>query len=301
MYNLLKVLYKIINFYTQHFSFPHRGWKYMRSMLRATHLDEKIYRKKIDNGIYLLVNAADHVQLHLFWYGYYEKNTIALWCSLIKPDDILVDIGANIGYYTVMGAQKAAKGFVYAFEPSSKTYAQLLGNIAANGLPNVEALPMAVGAPAGMQPFYVSGPDNTAMSGLREAENFSGITEMVNVVSFDEWAAANNIDRIDYIKMDIEGAETDALFSMKQTLRRLQPVLFIEVRGRLLQQFGHTPGDIYQFLFALGYTAYDIVNARTLRKAKGYMEGDSIVFAPARYRFPPGITIDQPKHLPPIV
>jgi len=291
MYNLLKVLYKIINFYTQHFPFPHRGWKYMRSMLRALHLDENIYRKKIHHGIYLLVNASDHVQLHLFWYGYYEKDTIALWRSLIRKDGIIVDIGANIGYYSVIAAQKATDGLVYAFEPSSKTYAQLLDNIATNGLHNIEALPMAVGAPAGMQPFYVSGPDNTAMSGLREAENFSGITEMVNVVSFDEWAAATNITRVDCIKMDIEGAETDALLSMKQTLLQQQPVLFIEIREHLLKSFGHSPAGIYQFLFSLGYMAYSIVDARTLKKAEGYMEADSIVFAPAGYLFPPGITI----------
>lgn len=291
MHNLLKVLYKIINFYTQNFPFPHRGWKYMRSLLRAAGIDKKIYRKKIQRDTYLLVNAADHVQLHLFWYGYYEKNTIRLWQSLIQKEAVVMDIGANIGYYSVIAARKAVDGMVYAFEPSSAIRRRLLDNIAVNGLRNIEAVAAAVGAPAGAQPFFVSGPDNTGMSGLRQAENFSGMTEMVTVVSFDEWVAEKNISRVDFIKMDIEGAEADALHSMKQTLQRRQPVLFIEIREHLLRQFGHPPAGIYEFLFSLGYKAYDITAACTLRETVAYMEGDSIVFAPAQYRFPPGITV----------
>ena len=90
MYTLLKVFYTIINFYTQRFSFPHRGWKYLRSILQLLHIENNLYRKKIEKDVYIYVNAADHVQQHLFWYGYYEKDAVTLWQKLIKIDSTAI-------------------------------------------------------------------------------------------------------------------------------------------------------------------------------------------------------------------
>ncbi len=291
MYNLLKVFFKIINFYTQHFQFPHRGWKYMRSLLQFTHLDDRLYRKKIQKGVYLYVNAQDHIQSSIFWYGFYEKEVIQLWQSLIGPDSIVVDIGANVGYYTVIAAHKATKGRVFSFEPFPKLYRQLQQNISAARLQNVTALPFAAGLQHGQQPFFVSGPDNTGMSGLTPAENYSGVTETVTVVSLDEWAAGIQLPAIDFIKMDIEGAEAMALQSMKEIMHKYRPVLFVEVRAHLLKSFGQTVEGIYHLLAARQYTPYEVLPGSRLRKISGCPEGDSIVFAPQDYIFPTGIIV----------
>src|SRR5947209_9606735 len=101
---LLKILYKFINWYTQHFKFPHRGFKYFYSILRLAHLDQKVFIKKLPGGQFMYVNVRDHIQKNIFWYGYYQKEFDLTWISFIKPNSIILDIGANIGYYSVLAS-----------------------------------------------------------------------------------------------------------------------------------------------------------------------------------------------------
>jgi FkbM family methyltransferase len=291
MYILLKVFFTIINFYTRHFRFPHRGWKYMRFLLQTLHIDNEIYRKKIQKDIYLYVNAADHIQQQLFWYGYYEKEAITLWQMLIKKDQVVIDIGANIGYYAVMAACRATEGKVYAFEPLPQIYTQLTKNATLNHLVNLEAIPFAVSNQNGRLPFYISDTGNTGMSGLSPSENFSGQIATVTVVSLDDWATSKQLTKIDFIKMDIEGAEVDALSGMKYILENYQPVLFIEIRETLLKQYGQTPAGIYHLLYGYGYTAYEIIKKTVIKKTAAYAEGDAVIFTPGNYLFPAGITV----------
>ncbi len=291
MYNLLKVLFKIINFYTQHFRFPHRGWKYMRSLLRILNLDNKLYRKKILPGTYLYVNPTDHIQQQLFWYGYYEKDAILLWQQLVHKDSCVIDIGANIGYYSVVAAYKTESGRVYAFEPLNEAYGQLLQNINTNKFTNIQTYPVAVTNLAGKELFYISGPDNTGMSGLKQADNFSGNTEMITTVLLDDWIKNIHTRKIDLIKMDIEGAEMNALYGMQDIIKQYQPVFFIEINQLHLQKFGYTPSQVYHFLFSLGYAAYMPVSGPALIKLTDSAEADTIIFAPLAYRFPAGLKI----------
>ncbi|MEO5683283.1 MAG: FkbM family methyltransferase [Chitinophagaceae bacterium] len=210
---------------------------------------------------------------------------------LIKTDSTIIDIGANIGYYSVMAANISKNGHVYSFEPSPQIYGQLLLNIEANHLLNVKTFRCAVGRREGNLPFYLSGPDNTGMSGLRAAENYSGQTVITEVIVLDRWAADNKMKKIDFIKMDIEGAELEALSGMTIILEQQQPVLFIEIRLPLLQQFDQTPDAIYQLLYGFGYSAFEIGEKLTVRKINSFPEGDSILFIPKHFHFPDEITI----------
>jgi FkbM family methyltransferase len=289
----LKIFFKVLNYYTQHFPFPRRGWKYMRSLLRLLHLEEYTYLKKISPGIYLYVNAFDHIQYHLFWYGCYELPAITLWRQLTTPDAVVIDIGANIGYYSIIAAHKAAAGQVYAFEPYSAARRQLQRNIDVNHFRHIEALPFAVSDHAGTQALYISAKDNTSMTGLAPATNFSGNTETVQTVALDGWADARGLSRIDLLKIDVEGAEISVLSSMARILQRYRPLVFIEVRGQHLQKFGKTADDIYRLFSGHDYQPYEITGPGMLKKIASAVEGDSIIFAPRDYVFPPGINTNS--------
>ncbi len=89
------MLYSIINYYTKHFSFPRRGWKYFKVLLKYAGLYKRVYCKKIHNSKFIYVSPADHIQKDIFWYGYYEKETVLIFEMLIRRDSIVLDVGAT--------------------------------------------------------------------------------------------------------------------------------------------------------------------------------------------------------------
>jgi len=72
--------------------------------------------------MYMLITPAEHIQQQLFWYGYYEKPVALLLEEFIKDDSTILDIGAHIGYFTLVAAQRAKNGKIYAFEPVTELF-----------------------------------------------------------------------------------------------------------------------------------------------------------------------------------
>jgi FkbM family methyltransferase len=257
-------LYKLINWYSRRFKFPHYGWKLARWWMKLTGVLNRVYTKKLHNGYLMQVNPTEHIQQQLFWYGYYEKEVIQLWESFTHADFTVLDIGANTGYYSLIAAKRAKQ--VYAFEPSPAVRQQLEKNIGINNIQNITVEPYAVSDTTGSATLYISANDNSGMTGMQPAENFSGITETVSTISIDEWIRSNVSPTINAIKIDVEGAELKVLEGMKQLLERDHPPVFIEVVDSLLVKYNYTPSDIYQFFESIQYAAFEIDAESKLKK-----------------------------------
>ena len=214
-----------------------------------------------------------------------------MWESLVKDDFIILDIGANAGYYSLIAAAKLRTGQVHAFEPSSPARKEFEKNISLNGFMNIHVSPLAVTDKKDKLTFFISDPNNIGMSGLKAAENFSGNTETVNSISIDEWIRTENILKVNMIKIDIEGAEMKALQGMKEALRSFQPIIFIEINTGLLTKYENSPADIYQLLRSFEYNAYEAVKPNQLKLMNDAKEGDSIIFLPAQYILPKNIRL----------
>ena len=241
------------------------------------------------NGCLMYVNPSEHIQQQLFWYGYYEKEAILVWEAFVEQDTIVVDIGANTGYYSMVAAPKARQ--VFAFEPVPSLRKQLQENISLNKFNNIHIQPYAISAHSGNAILYISGDDNTGMSGLQQPDNFSGKTETADMITLDEWVINNNTDQLNLIKMDTEGNEMNILAGMKNTIEKYHPVIFMEVIAALLKNNGHTPADIYQRLFASGYSAYEPVTSLKLNRLIEPKEANIVIFLPAGFKIPRSVTI----------
>lgn len=258
-------MYKLINWYAQRFRFPHRGWKFARWWMKLTGALDRIYTKKLRNGYLMQVNPTEHIQQQLFWYGYYEKEVIAVWETLMQSDFTVLDIGANTGYYSLIASRKAKQ--VYAFEPSSVMRIELEQNIALNSIQNISIEPYAVSDQSGVATIYLSGSDNTGMSGLQPPENFSGATEQVNMISIDDWIVSKGSPRINAIKIDVEGAEMKVLKGMRQLLLRVSPeIVLIEVIDSLLSKYGNKTEDIFNFFTNAGYKPFEVLPGPKIRE-----------------------------------
>jgi FkbM family methyltransferase len=162
-----------------------------------------------------------------------------------------VDVGANIGYFTLLFARLVGPtGHVYAFEPEPRNFELLQRNVARNRYTTVTAVPRAVSRASGSQQLFKS-PDNLGDHRLAHGPTGREWVE-VSVVALDEFFAADA--RVDFIKLDIQGAECGALHGARALLKRSHPVCLItEFWPAGIRAFGDDPEQYLQELSALGF------------------------------------------------
>jgi FkbM family methyltransferase len=149
--------------------------------------------------------------------GCFEPFETELMRSRVKPGDVVLDIGANIGYYTLIFARLVGDaGKVYAFEPDPSNFKLLRKNVRANGHRNVVCVPRAVSDVAGPLSLFLC-PDNKGDHRIYPSE-VERWTVAIEAVTLDEYFDGYE-GRIDFIKMDIQGAEARALRGMSGLLR----------------------------------------------------------------------------------
>jgi FkbM family methyltransferase len=181
----------------------------------------------------------------------YEPVETALLQRLIKPGDTIVDIGANIGYYSLIFARATtAAGQVFSFEPDPSNYSLLAQNLKLNGHSNVTAENCAVTAESKEIELFIS---NDSLADHRIYDSGDGRRSVkVPGVALDDYFAGKNV-RIDLIKMDIQGAEFFAVQGMRRTLAKNRSVkLLTEFWPFGLKRAGVQAGDYLRLLEEIG-------------------------------------------------
>jgi FkbM family methyltransferase len=139
------------------------------------------------------------------WLGTYERHMQRLFRERIRPGAIVFDVGANVGFFTLLASKLAGdSGRVYAFEPLPRNLDFLERHVRLNDLANVYVEALAVAATSGEAHFRVA--QHASMGGLAEGGDLRVVT-----ASLDDLIASGRVARPGFIKMDIEGAESDAL------------------------------------------------------------------------------------------
>lgn len=219
------------------------------------------------HGCTILLPKSDHTQADaLRMEGVVEKAETEEFLRLVKPGMTVVDLGANIGYYTVLAAKLVGEaGRVHAFEPDADNLALLRANVELNAAKNVTVHPCAAGEAKGTLTFYLSRESPTRHSVVAPPDDpgaKDAPSRQVDVVAVDEALAGAEAD---VLKMDIEGGELAALKGMKRLLAsaRLKTV-FIEVNRPYLTARGIDPEDVLRPLTAAGFKAARQLNADNL-------------------------------------
>ena len=201
----------------------------------------------------------------IFFRGSYSGELLTLLESLLKPDATFIDIGANQGEVTVAAALAALQGRVIAFEPVAEYRQRLRNNIELNAFAHVEILPYALGDIEGMFPIYdqpapfSDGTRHEGLSTLFASSSRGTVRELVSVKRLDDVLAGMGVDRVDVIKLDIEGAEWAALRGASCTLTRYRPVLIVEIGRETCQAAGYQPSEFAQWIIEQGYRIEKII------------------------------------------
>lgn len=211
----------------------------------------------IPNNAQLTFAATDpHIGMFLIYKKEYEPLETALYSDSLTKDSVIFDVGANVGYYTVIGAKTAAK--VYAFEPDRGNYQLLLNNISLNKLTTVQAENLAVGEQAGSLPFHMD-KVHRGKSGI--AFDGTSFDYMIPVITLDQYCAQNSISHIDIIKLDVEGSEISVLKGGANIIRNSPNLkLFIEFNPDSLRDVHLTQTDFFAVLAMVNLKPVKIID-----------------------------------------
>jgi FkbM family methyltransferase len=182
----------------------------------------------------------------------YEPEVSTALKSRLGLGDYFIDVGASIGYFTLLAARAVgAGGKVVAFEPGPQNQSMLLLNIATDGLAPVEVWPFALSDRKEIL-AYSRLASNGAVAPLAGPQSLT-TGDLVQAIPMDELLAG--YPRIDVIKIDVEGAEGRVLRGGEKVIRRFQPTLFFEFTPSALEEVSGTTGDeLLAFLEDLGYS-----------------------------------------------
>src|SRR5262249_8838432 len=185
--------------------------------------DPALAIRRCRHGTMMYLRQDTYVGRSFEEYGEYSEGEVDLFRRCLRPGDVALDIGANFGSHTIPMAQLVGPtGIVYAFEPQRILFQILCGNVALNEIPNVRALPFALGpAPRATKipPLDDRGGNNFGGSALG-----GGQGEDIGVIALDQLG----LKVIRLIKIDVEGMELEVLRGAAATLARCRPILYVE-------------------------------------------------------------------------
>jgi FkbM family methyltransferase len=250
------MFYKLLNAYTRRFPFPKRGLKYFLRVAKPLGLADRHYSKKLHGCFYMNLNPGEHIQQQLLWYGHYEKEIGDLLLAVLGPEDVFLDTGANIGYFSLLAAAKKPGAKIFAFEPSSLAFEKLKQHIRENNFQNIMAIQAAAGDDESEADLFLSAPENSGMSSLAKPENYMGRHEKVSVIRIDDWFHQVRLKKISVVKIDVEGFELAVLKGMQKVIQDFQPLIISEINQQTLSAFGCNPQDIFTFMGKQGYEKF---------------------------------------------
>lgn len=177
---------------------------------------------------------------HGCWIGTYERDSQRAFIENVREGAVVYDIGANAGFFTLLASKLVGpRGVVYAFEPLPRNLTVLERHVSLNGCENVRILPIAAAAASGTARFAIA--HNPSQGGISDRGELEVATR-----TLDDVVASGN-RRPDFLKIDVEGAETQVLTGASVLLRESHPTILLSTHGweqhercsEMLESFGY--------------------------------------------------------------
>jgi FkbM family methyltransferase len=239
-------------------------------------------------GAEMAVNPADFIDRFIYYAGIWEPNVSAYLSRTLRAGDVFVDVGANIGHHTLLGASLVGPGSVVAIEASPRIFQDLRANLERNGLRDVRCLNEAASDRPGRLTLHSGAGGNRGAASILE----TGGEEACEVPArpLDEMLTADEFARARLVKIDVEGAEGIVLAGMQRLLRSGRPELevLVEIDPARLARIGSSAARVFAEFAALGYSAYRLHHEDEL--SRSFQPAPAA--PPRRVRAPPGERFD---------
>lgn len=199
----------------------------------------------------------------------YEADEVKIIDALAEGAENILDIGANIGWFSLHFAKHVPEAKVHAFEPIPKSFKFLIDNVSLNNLGSrVICYNYALSSENGSADFFVA-PENGTNASLRNvASNDSAEKVKGLMLTLDDWCSNHSV-RPDFIKCDVEGAELLVFRGGRSVIERDLPIVFTELLRKWSKPYGYHPNELLDFFSDFGYRCFAI-------SANGYRQIQSI-------------------------
>ncbi len=224
---------------------------------------------EIIDGVIIDCDLDDHVQKQIFFFGCYEPIETNFLRNRVNESDLIFDIGANIGQYSLILGKKLLNGLVCAFEANSETFKLLEKNIMASGLEDkIISTEMALWSEVATLEFIMPEEKNIGGFGVIDKNNLNHKSSVkVSAQTLDSWFEKRSDYGVDsslipqLIKIDVEGAELNVLKGARKLLEEFAPDILLEVCVETASRQGYHVSDLWSYLKKFGYQAYGISNS----------------------------------------
>jgi FkbM family methyltransferase len=200
--------------------------------------------------------------------GQFEKAERQFVERYLDPGMTVLDIGAHHGFYSLLASKKVGRdGRVIAFEPSPRERERLARHLTLNACSNVLVEETALGETEGQADFFLVADKETGCNSLRQPRTKHRTRKVqVHVKRLDDYLRTARIERVDFVKLDVEGAELSVLRGAGEVLeRRPRPILLCEVQDLRTEAWGYPAMEIIKFLASRGYGWFMLCQDGSLR------------------------------------
>lgn len=207
---------------------------------------------EFSSGLTYNLNMKDHVMRQIYLKGIYEKNTIRHLTKLVKSSGTFVDVGANIGAYTIGLSKYFKDGKIISFEPNPRALNYLNKNIELNQLKNIRVEKVGLSDQSEEAILFTPSMTTASMNKHKSSDE----QEVIKLITLDDYCNEKNITNIDLLKIDIEGHEIKCIEGAKDIINKSpNMVLVMEIDDNCLK-VGRTKEETFQLVRALGFNAY---------------------------------------------
>lgn len=227
-----------------------------RGLLRPswTAYSKPSYRNTILNELKFTLDISDYMDWKAYFRIGQEESKVIF--NKVKDGDVILDVGANLGYYALNFAQRSIGGSVYCFEPDPHNFRKLKKNISQNDFSNIKLFNYGLGKESGSFYLGVIDKHNTGMNSVVSEKNADIVSQSeIHIKALDQVDEILNLKKIDLIKVDIEGYEYHFLLGARQTITKHHPLVFMELCDAHLRRQDSSANAIIELLYDLGYNS----------------------------------------------
>lgn len=237
-------------------------------------------------GALFLCDIDDMIQKYIFYFGAWEPMISHVTEQLLQDGDVYVDVGANIGYDSLLAAKHVGRsGTVVSIEASPRIFSLLSNNIRRNGATNVRPVNMAASDRRGTLTVYSGSHKNIGHTTTVAARGFPKEGD-VETAPIDEVLTPDELQRLRLIKIDVEGAELPILNRLVDTLHLYPKELCVIVEASVSEDPAGWH-DVFRRFRDAGFSAYHIANQYEIAWYMSYRDHHSM---PLLARLPDGQT-----------
>lgn len=229
-------------------------WTYFNQRKLAAPLDVCWH-----HGTKVRIYLGNDLSRQLFIAGCIDPNEFVLLDKVLQTGMTFLDVGANEGLYSLFASARVGpSGSVWAFEPSQREIARIDCNLELNRLNNVHRLPIALSSSDGDGTLLVAGYEHEGHNTLGAFiyDTVLQHEETVPLRRLDRVVEESKVSRVDFIKIDVEGAELKVLTGARKTLQQFRPFVLFEANNRSLQQQGADVRELIHFLTSESFQIY---------------------------------------------